>query len=275
MTSVLYTIKPYQMIQITRELLSERPLSFSSLKEFVRSPAHYVRYISQERKQTDAMLLGSVIHCLILTPDEFDKTFIVEPVIDKRTKQGKEDYLKFVESISGTGLTPIGSDIYVRAREIITELLHHQNYKHVKEASKKEFRFLKEHDSGLNVTGFLDAEGDDFVLEVKTVQSCDRDEVIRGFFNLKYHLQAGIYHWATGKKSVYLCIETNPPYLSRIFVASDNYLSEGTRVFHKAMSDFSYCLDMGLFTSGYEFYQSEEIETVDLPRWAQKGGDDD
>ena len=42
---------------ITREMLEDRPLSFSSLKEFAKSPKHYMDYISRPKTPpTDAKI---------------------------------------------------------------------------------------------------------------------------------------------------------------------------------------------------------------------------
>ncbi len=92
-------------MNITRETLLERPLSFSSIKQFIRSPQHYIQYLTQERKQTDAMLLGSVVHNLILQPEKFNDNFAVEPEFNKRTNQGKEDYQKFLDTMTEKKLT--------------------------------------------------------------------------------------------------------------------------------------------------------------------------
>ena len=262
-------------MNISREFLSERPLSFSSLKHFIVSPRHYVRYITAPKKTTEAMLLGSVIHCMILTPDEFDKKYIIEPELDKRTKVGKEDYANFLQKIEGKGLEPISTGLFVTAKEITTQFMYASGYRFVKDSGNREEKFLKRHSSGLDVSGYIDALSDDYVVELKTVQSCAQEDVMRSFHKMMYPLQAAIYHWVTGKRVLYITLETNPPYLSRVFIASDDYLAYGTKIFNKAMLDFNFCLDMGMFDCGYEFYGGDEPLLLDLPGWAKKGGDDE
>ena len=46
---------------ITIDTLKERPLSYSSLKEFAKSPRHYVEYLRREKKPTAAMAFGSLV----------------------------------------------------------------------------------------------------------------------------------------------------------------------------------------------------------------------
>ena len=63
---------------LLHDLLSgAKSLSYSSLKNFAESPEMFIQYCLQERKQTDAMLFGTIVHCLVLEPMEFDKRYFV------------------------------------------------------------------------------------------------------------------------------------------------------------------------------------------------------
>jgi hypothetical protein len=262
-------------MQVTRELLQHRPLSFSSLKEFMRSPKHYVKYLTTDKKPTEAMLFGSICHKLILEPQEFDKEFIVEPEFNKRTNQGKEDYQAFLTKITEQGLTAVPPATYEKAVELVAALKDSHTYNMVKLLSKKEQRFDMTHETGLPVCGYIDGVGDDFNLEVKIVSSADTDDIIRDFYKMKYHIQAAIYNWANGKPIYYLVIENSFPHLGRIFKASDDYIAEGMKAFNKAMKDFQFCLDTDSFDMGYEFHVGIEPTILTLPGWAKKGGEDD
>lgn len=260
------------MTTITKEFLVERPLSFSSLKQFIKSPQHYIQYLKQDKKPTESMLLGSLIHNMLLEPDGFDAKFIIEPDINKRTNQGKEDYQKFLESVVDKGLQVVEPKTFIKAKEIVTQFMYSPAYNYLKQTTEKEIRFDKEY-NGLPVCGYIDAMNPEYNLEIKTTSSCDTESITRDFYNLKYHLQAAMYKWYNGKPMVYIVIETSAPYLSRAFVASEAYLKEGHRLFDKAINDFSYCMSMEQFESGYEFY-GDELTALDLPAWAKKSTDD-
>lgn len=262
-------------MQVTEQTIKDRPLSFSSIKEFMRSPRHYVKYLTQERKQTEAMLFGAVCHKLILEPQDFENEYIVEPEFNKRTNQGKEDYQAFLTSIEEKKLTPIQPATMLKAKELLTQLMGTPAHNMVKSMSKKEERFDMIHETGLPVCGYIDGVGNDFNLEIKIVTSADTDDIIRDFYKMKYHIQAGIYHWSNGKPIYYLVIENSFPYLPRIFKASDEYVMEGKKAFNKAMTDFKFCLDTDSFDMGYEFHNGIEPATLTLPGWAKKGGEDD
>lgn len=220
------------------------------------------------------MLLGSVIHNLILEPDNFDSKFIIEPDINKRTNQGKEDYQKFLDSVAEKNLQVVEPKTFIKAKEIVTQLMYSPTYNYVKNIRDKEVRFDKYY-NGIPVCGYIDGADAEYNYEIKTTSSSDPDDIRRDFYNLKYHLQAAMYQWYNGKKMIYIVVETTAPYLSRAFVASDNYMKEGHKLFEKAMADFGFCLDTDSFDLGYEFYNGVELATIDLPSWAKKIGGDD
>lgn len=53
-------------------------LSYSSIVSFMKSPKTFIDYKLKERKTTDAMIFGNLVHCLILQPEEFDNQFSVK-----------------------------------------------------------------------------------------------------------------------------------------------------------------------------------------------------
>jgi hypothetical protein len=262
-------------MQVTQELLQQRPLSFSSLKEFMRSPQHYVKYLDSDRKQTEAMLFGAICHKLILEPQDFNNEYIIEPELDKRTKQGKEDYAAFIAKITEQNLTAVPPATYEKAVALVESVMKSDAAKYVYESTIKEGRFDITHETGLPVCGYIDGVGKDYNLEIKIVSSADTDDIMRDFYKMKYHIQAGIYNWVNGKPIYYLVVENNYPYLSKVFKASDDYIAEGKRLFNKAMSDFKFCLDMDNFSAGYEFYEGKEPLELTLPGWVKVGGADD
>ena len=54
-------------------------LSFTRLKEFAHSPLALHRYIEAGKIATKAMQAGSLLDCLLFTPEDFDDTFFILP----------------------------------------------------------------------------------------------------------------------------------------------------------------------------------------------------
>jgi hypothetical protein len=75
---------------------NEEILSHSAFNEFMKSPRHFIAYKLREKKTTPAMAFGSMCHCLVLEPNEFENRYIISPKFDKRTKLGKGAFAEFM-----------------------------------------------------------------------------------------------------------------------------------------------------------------------------------
>ncbi len=95
---------------ITQEFLSQRPLSYSSIKEFAKSPAHYIQYINSKKEPSKEMNLGSLLHCMLLYSQQFTEMFAVAPDVDRRTKDGKAAWEQFVAD-AGDKIVVTGEDV--------------------------------------------------------------------------------------------------------------------------------------------------------------------
>ena len=82
-----------------------KAINISSLKELKKSPEHFRSAIDYPREASEAQVLGSALHRMILEPDLFENDYYVLPNIDRRTKAGKEQYTSIVEA--NLNLTPI------------------------------------------------------------------------------------------------------------------------------------------------------------------------
>jgi exodeoxyribonuclease VIII len=251
---------------ITRQTLEERPLSFSSIKEFAKSPRHYLDYISKERTPpTDAMKLGSMVHCMILTPNLFNEQFAVAPDINKRTNAGKEEWIQFANLHAGK--TIVNNEDYEHARKLVDGVMcNDEIYDTVMSCTNFEREWRSEI-HGLPYRGFFDGESDDYILEIKTVADGHPKAVMSDFIRRKYHLQSGLYNLVSGKKILYLIVETSSPYLSYLAYADDRYNEIGIKDIAELNNNFTKCLISGIFNGGYD-YNKKII--IDIPWSVEK-----
>lgn len=68
-------------------------ISKSQLDDIAISPAVYQwkKHAPIDEEKTQALDMGTALHCILLEPDEFEKRFIVAPEFNRRTTAGKED----------------------------------------------------------------------------------------------------------------------------------------------------------------------------------------
>lgn len=74
------------------EYRSLEAVNQSSLKEILRSPAHYKAAIEKQTTPTSSMTFGSALHCFLLENKKFESAYAVGPmgITDKRTKAWKD-----------------------------------------------------------------------------------------------------------------------------------------------------------------------------------------
>lgn len=247
---------------ITLDKLKERPLSYSSLKEFSKSPAHYVAYLNKKVEPTKEMLFGSLVHCMLLTPSIFLDKFAVMPNIDRRTTVGKQAYEDFTKQSEGKDV--VTEQDYDDANNLVNKVISNQTIAEVIQncdSFEKEWRYEI---NGLPVRGFYDGVAIDYILEVKTTSDAEPRAITADFFKRQYHMQAGMYNYVSGKPIKYIIIETKSPYNCYLADADDDFVSFGKMKIIESIDKFKECLDIGLFDMGYEFYGHLKIG---LPGW--------
>lgn len=186
-------------------------------------------YLNTEHKESEALLVGSAFHCYILEPEEFDKRYVYAPKIDKRTKAGKELYAEFLETIKGRKPVPAH---YEFAFESMQERLSkHKNANLLlKGAQEREvMHFWEDLETGLKCKGKVDAQGSDYIVDLKTT-SKKSDPVSFAKFINDYNLthQAAFYTNGTQKKDFYfIMIELKAPFGIGIYKMGDEAMEHG------------------------------------------------
>jgi hypothetical protein len=254
---------------ITIESLRERPLSFSSIKEFAKSPMHYIDYINRPKTPpTDAMKLGSLVHCLMLRPELFNDQFAISPDINKRTNAGKEEWAEFCRLNEGKDV--IENSDYEHARKLVdTAMTNDHIYNAVKSCHDFEKEWSMEIDD-LPYRGFYDGISTDYILEVKTINDGNPKNVMSDFYKRKYHMQASLYSMSQfGLPVMYIIIETSQPYLSYVAMADDNYIEQGAKEIGRLNESFKECMEGNKFNTGYEFHISGNMK-ISLPWSVEK-----
>lgn len=86
------------------------------------TPAHW-EWERTHPTRSPALEMGIALHMAVLEPDAFSRTYVVPPEVDRRTKQGKEDWASFMEANEGRTILP--ADQYETVRGMATSVLSH------------------------------------------------------------------------------------------------------------------------------------------------------
>jgi len=262
---------------IDYEKITNKVLSYSSLKEFRKSPEHFVQYLEKKKAPSEAMILGSLVDRMVLTPGTWQDEFTVMPHFDRRTKEGKEGFAKFTEE--NKGKTFVEEDVIIKAEFITAKVMQNEQAKEIlsRLTQTQETIFYTDKETGLKMVAKLDGRGDNIIMDLKTCASADPEEFAKAAINFGYPLQAGVYAEAVRNRFFkfpdyyFICVETSAPYGISVCKASDDFVELGKQQLRKALEEFKYCLDNKLFHQSYEFRNLFGPHILELPPWAKKG----
>lgn len=230
-------------------------ISWSGLRAFKKSPAHYLHYLeSKKEPPTDAMKRGSAVHCYVLRSNDFPKEYCVAPEFDLRKKEDKEKFKAFEAEHKGLIILKPGEHALVQGMGESTK--HYA--KHLLDqlqTTEQELRW--EHSSGIEVLSYLDGVGGDFFLEYKTVQDADPKTVKRNAWFDGYIHQMSLYYEGIYQKigvrlpGFLVSCEASKPYGVSIFRVSPELLEKVYREVHGWICEFAEWAD----TQEIESYQ--------------------
>ncbi|MEL7535046.1 MAG: PD-(D/E)XK nuclease-like domain-containing protein [Bacteroidota bacterium] len=235
-----------------------RPLSYSSLKEFAKSPLHYIEYVSKPKTASAPMIAGKVFEALLFGRD-VQKDFVVfekaEPTRDFRIKANQvvrntaraQAQLEGKEAIENTDLAQI--------TQLAALALQHPFMKRIKRYAFKHpvQKTIREKGSGLSLTGIPDLsfKRNKIGVDIKFVGSVA--EFRKRIFSPQYAywLQAAMYSLIYGYQEFYFfAVQSEPHHYAQAFHLNTEtlaYLID--KLVNELLFSFRWHLEHGFFAS--------------------------
>lgn len=199
------------------------------------------KYLDPQRpapEQTAAMRLGTLVHCLALTPEQFTHSFIVADY-ERRSITGKARYAQ----LSETGLTPIKRAELDQALAIVDALHGKPAVRKLLQRSKKERTVIQPRKRGLlPLKARLDLhhETKRQVVELKTTWNLAATQATMERY--RYPLSAAFYQaLVSGKSVVFIFVETTPPHDVEVIPMERPQLQAGREQWQTALARFDEC----------------------------------
>lgn len=250
--------------------------SSSQLKYLnAKSPAHfkakYIDKILPEKGQSEAMVLGSLVHTLVLEPLNFAKEYVVSPTVDRRTKEGKAQWIDFLAS--NPGKTLIEEELLDKATLMHDSVFKNQEAKALLvTGEKEESYFWKCQGSGLNFKARLDQVCPKWFVELKTTADASPQGFQKQAYNLGYDIS--LYHYREGLRAVkdieppayFVCVESEAPYVCQVYKAGDSFWELGHERWLNAITR----LEQAVRENKWQSYEASEQLTLEAPAWTVK-----
>ncbi len=248
------------------------PMSSSAIRDFSICPSRY-RAGHEDEETSESMDFGSLVDCLILSADQFEKRYVIQPDTytnekseikpwnwnsnvckawrDKQNNLSIVSQEKFDESILAVKR--------LKDDPTISSFLDQSDKQVwlVGEWKDKETKLKIPLKALLDVVPRLDSEYSGCVGDLKTTRDAAPVAWNRSLFNFGYHLQSAFYldfYRALDPMRDTFCFivqENKGPYESGKRIMHQDFLEIGRQEYQKALSDYCQCLKSGKFP-GYD-----------------------
>ena len=245
--------------------------SCSEMKEFARTPAHYRALKENPKPTTPARRIGQLTHLAVFDPDAFDGATVVAPVVDKRTKIGKETFAEFERANLGKDMvTQDELDLVLCISDAVRA--HPLMREHSAVGFAEVSVWARDPETEVLCKGRLDwLTGDGLILDLKTTEDAGQDAFARSVANYKYDLQAAQYlslladAGRAARGFMFVAAEKSPPFGVAVYTLYREDIEQAVAERRALLHRFAQCLR----DDDWPCYNSEAM-SLSLPGWSRK-----
>lgn len=259
-----------------KEYRQHPAISRSELFKIAESPEKFKYYQENPEEPTPALIFGQLFHAMALQPETVAEQFAVAPNVDRRTKEGKKEWLEFQEM--SKGWTVVTEDMIEQATAMCEALKRNEFVAKLLKGEKEKPFFwvddLTNEECKCRVDCITNINGLDIIVDLKTAENADTDTFMRHAVKYGYDLQAAMYsegvRKCTGKECafVFIVIEKKPPYSVNILQADKAFITHGFDMFRELLGIYHDCKQTGNWY-GY-LGKHNIINSLELPPYIAK-----
>jgi hypothetical protein len=234
-------------------------LSSTNLKDLLKSPWSYWHNKQNPKVSTPAMQFGSLVHKLILEPENFANEYMVAGKPERRSKAGKAKYAELLEE-AGSRIW-VSTDDFLKAQDLIFPASQNLIVKNLLSGGKAESSvFWQDEATGVQCKAkadYLNIERG-YILDVKTTVSLASERAFLWTVSkYAYDLSASFYkqgfELATGKELdfYFLVIEKEAPFNFATYKIGNELLRRGEAQYKQALNVYVDALERGKFDIPY------------------------
>lgn len=260
------------IVEITNEEYhSSAGYSKSALMTFKQSPVKfYNEYVlgNREAKQSDDMLLGTLVHTMTLEPETIHK-YLPRPKINRQTKAGKEEFAKFNAHAEEQNLIVVDVEIYEQALAMSKTVFDNRISQSIIDSGMKEKSiYWQDETTGLIFKSRPDLLGDKVSGDLKTCRDVTALGFSRACVDHGYYLQAGMAklamqaHGMDFERFVFICVSKTEPYEVINYVLDEQAIEYGINQFKYLSVKLAEELEKN-------DWLRPRVETLSVPKWVE------
>lgn len=255
----------------------EMRLSYSALSAFKESPSAFVAYKTRTRETTPAMIFGSMVHCLILEPEDFDNRYFtfddsekVNEIVGgnpRNTKAYKE--WKAAACAAAGDRTVVSPEDFRNAKAIAFNVTTNR-------AAAKILRMCPVREKGIEweyknfkFHGFIDLDGEEVTADLKVCADASPKKFQRTIIDMDYHMQGSMYQMGNDRPKKHYIIAADRTGGVSVHLLHDVLIQKGMEEYDRLVGKFNECILSEAWGESYEFYSDRYDGTFlcEAPNW--------
>lgn len=258
-----------------KEYRDHEGISKSQLFKITKSPAHFKYFLNNPTEDSPALLFGRACHKYILEPETFFDEFAIQPNVDRRTKEGKTEYQKFLDESVGKDVISIVD--YETIKEM-ADVIRNNKYANtlISDGEYEQSYFWTDEETGEPCKCRPDIvkqiKERHIIVDYKTTDDAETSAFMKSAIKYGYDLQAGMYSEGMKKNTghdymfVFLAQEKKPPYAINIVECNADFMAEGNQLFHDLLSLMHKCK----VEDNWYGYMPDGVNELGLPDWLKR-----
>ena len=219
-------------------------VSSSTLKSIAKRSVFH--HINSHMKETEALLVGSAFHTLVLEPHLFDDEFFVMPKFDRRTKSGKQKAQALEAEIVAQNKKCITEPNFNMIVHMRNSIMNNPICAEILTGGEPEVSFYVEDFHGIKVRVRPDYISKDYVVDLKSCQDASPKSFLGDIYKYGWKVQAAFYADVLGMDKFYfLASEKKGPYACQLYLMSEKSMEEGRRQYMKSIEIWKKYLETG------------------------------
>ena len=256
-------------MRLTEQEYRDHPgVNKSTLWEMRKSPMHYKWALEHPREDTPALRFGRAFHMAVLQPEEFIKNYVIAPDVDRRTKQGREEWQSFLEQANGKEI--IIMEEFQTITGMSNAIWNDSDASDLLDGCETETPiFWTDDATGIECKCRIDAHKAGVVIDLKSCEKADTESFKQDAKRYGYDAQCA--HYLRGYRAKYgvsaewyfIAVEKKPPYAVNVIHATDDFVDRGTWILIDLMDKLKACRDKDYWPGyGKNELALKEYETI-------------